>query len=623
MAAETLGDHSDRQLVEKALAGPDEVAFQAIVQRHGPMVYRVCWRVLQHSQDAEDAFQATFLVLAQRLRTLRNHASLASWLHGVAHRVAGKARAQAAGRRCREHRAARLDALPPDDVTWGELRSALESELSHLPDKLRLPLILCYLEGRTQDEAARQLGWSKSTLRRRLEEARETLGSRLKGRGLSVPAALSAVLLSDCLASAAPRLALIASTVYAATGVAAGQAVDTVAPAKVAALTEGVLKTMLLTKLKIAMTVLVLAGFLAAGVATPVPQAQATGQTGVGKPANAGPAAKGAKRARAPMRWKERLFVESPADKRQIFGVAISPDGKKVVTVVGGDGAKVLDATTGQELAALPEGAEAELTFSPDGKLIAQRDKGRRNILLCSAESGDVKATLEGTRYVTSLAFSRDGKTLAAGYSDPDGAEVRLWDLTTNKVVREIAKLPASGKAEDRVFSLAFSPDGKKLAAALGSDNVAKVWDVKTGKELVTFGKHPDWVVAVAFSPDGKTVAAANAATDPQVKLWDVATGKERLTLKGPVYGLNCLAFSSDGKILAVAGKEPHEDGQPYVSAVRLWDTATGKLIDTLKSQEGHNWPQLGFARDGTLVHGGGDGVRVWEPENRPAAKKD
>ncbi len=93
MAAETLNEHSDRKLVQKALDERDEASLQAIVNRHGPMVYRVCWRVLQHSQDAEDAFQATFLILAQELRTVRKQASLASWLHGVAHRVALKARA--------------------------------------------------------------------------------------------------------------------------------------------------------------------------------------------------------------------------------------------------------------------------------------------------------------------------------------------------------------------------------------------------------------------------------------------------------------------------------------------------------------------------------------------------
>src|SRR5436190_19656271 len=139
MAAETLGDHSDRQLVERALAGRDESAFQAIVQRHGPMVYRVCWRVSLHPQDAEDAFQATFLVLAQKLRTVRERASLASWLHGVARRVALNAKAQAARPRRHEHEASRPDAAPPpDDVTWKELRSALDAELGRLPEKWRL-----------------------------------------------------------------------------------------------------------------------------------------------------------------------------------------------------------------------------------------------------------------------------------------------------------------------------------------------------------------------------------------------------------------------------------------------------------------------------------------------------
>src|SRR5262245_64653031 len=104
-AAEALQDQSDRQLVERVLAGRDDAVFEAIVRRHGPMVYRVCWRVLRQEQDTEDAFQATFLLLAHKVRTLRKHASLASWLHGVAHRVALKAKALAASRSRHEHQA--------------------------------------------------------------------------------------------------------------------------------------------------------------------------------------------------------------------------------------------------------------------------------------------------------------------------------------------------------------------------------------------------------------------------------------------------------------------------------------------------------------------------------------
>ncbi len=262
MAAQTLSDHSDRQLIERALAAPDEAVFQAIVERHGPMVYRVSWRILQHSQDAEDAFQATFLVLAQKLRALRKRASLASWLHGVAHRIALKAKAQRAARRRRESQAPSSDAITPDGVTRdgvtrdgvtrSDLHAVVDAELSRLPDKWRLPLVLCYLEGRTQDEAARQLACSKSTLRRRLEEARAALGRRLKGRGIGWSTALSAVLVSDCIASGAPAPGLVAATVEAAAGVAAGKTAAAATSAKVAALTEGVLSAMFMTKVKIA-----------------------------------------------------------------------------------------------------------------------------------------------------------------------------------------------------------------------------------------------------------------------------------------------------------------------------------------------------------------------------------
>lgn len=265
MASETLRRHGDCQLIERALAGHDESALQAIVHRHGPMVYRVCWRVLQHTQDSEDAFQATFLVLAQKLRTVRKHASLASWLHGVAYRVALKAKVRAGTQRRHEQQAAALNTLPADDVTWGDFRSALDRELSQLPDKWRLPLILCYLEGRTQDEAASQLGWSKSTLRRRLEEARISLGHRLDHCGIVWPAGLSAVLLADCLTSAAPAAPLVASAVDAIAGIAAGKTMVMATSARTASLAEGVVKAMFLTNVRLVVTTVLALGVLALG----------------------------------------------------------------------------------------------------------------------------------------------------------------------------------------------------------------------------------------------------------------------------------------------------------------------------------------------------------------------
>jgi RNA polymerase sigma factor (sigma-70 family) len=211
MAAQSLAGQSDRELLERLLAGPDEAAFEALVRRHGPMVYRVCWRVLRHAEDCEDAFQATFLLLAQKLRSVKQ-GSMPSWLHGVAQRVALDAQKQAARRRRHEEQAPAAHQGPPDEITWRELRTVFDTELASLPERLRLPLIVCYLEGRSQEEAARQLGWGKRTLLRRLEEARAAMGRRLTRKGFAWPAAVSAVLLSDCVAPAALASKLIGST---------------------------------------------------------------------------------------------------------------------------------------------------------------------------------------------------------------------------------------------------------------------------------------------------------------------------------------------------------------------------------------------------------------------------
>jgi RNA polymerase sigma factor (sigma-70 family) len=324
LTPETLQDQSDRQLVERALAGQDETAFQAILRRHGAMIYRVCWRVLQHQQDTEDAFQATFLVLAQKLPALRRQDSLASWLHGVAYCVAFKAKARDASRRRREQQASPSQILPPEEATWREVRSALDAELGRLPDRWRLPLLLCYLEGRTQDEAAAQLGWSKSTLRRRLEHARTALGRRLRRRGIVWPAALSAVMLSDCVASALPAPELVTQTIEAAAAVASGKEAASAATAEVAALAKGALKVMLLRKLKSAAgIVLLLFGAATVGIglvrdhlgaATPLPH----------------PAKEVAEQKKPVVPAKKRDDPQVPYQTFTVSGRALDRDGKPV-----------------------------------------------------------------------------------------------------------------------------------------------------------------------------------------------------------------------------------------------------------------------------------------------------
>jgi RNA polymerase sigma factor (sigma-70 family) len=264
MAAETLAALPDTALLDRFLATHEEEAFQALLLRHGPMVLRVCRRALSAEQDAEDAFQATFLVLAREARAIRKHTSLASWLHGVAYRVARDARKSRERRRTHEAAAASVPtAAVTEDVGWNELRSILDAELVGLAERWRAPLVLCYLEGLTQDEAAARLGQTKSTFRRNLERGRELLCRRLTRRGVTLSAALLAPLLSEGTVAAALPIALVATTTRAAAALATGQAA-TGASAQALALAQRFVTPTFLGKTKFA-AVLLLA-VLAAGI---------------------------------------------------------------------------------------------------------------------------------------------------------------------------------------------------------------------------------------------------------------------------------------------------------------------------------------------------------------------
>jgi len=237
VADRSIGSMTDGQLLERFISRHDEGAFESVVLRHGPMVLRVCRDVLNEPNDADDAFQATFLVLVRNARSIRDRDSLGRWLYGVATRIALRAKVRARRRGALERQGIEMAVAPPDfEADRRELQPLLHAELNRLSEKFRAPLVLCYLEGHSQEEAARRLGCPVGTLKSRLTRGREILRSRLTRRGLAVTLALLIMLLSDE-ASAVPA-SLVRTTVDAGVLAAKGVAPDGLISESVAELME-------------------------------------------------------------------------------------------------------------------------------------------------------------------------------------------------------------------------------------------------------------------------------------------------------------------------------------------------------------------------------------------------
>ena len=270
-AALDLGVPTDSQLLAEFVTRRDDAAFAALVRRHGSMVLAVCRRVLRHEHDAEDAFQATFLVLARKAEDVWPREAVGAWLHGVAYRVAMKARGVRARQARREHPLQDVSHLPLEPHP--DLADVLDRAIRKLPEEYRAAVVACDLEGRTRKDAAEQLGWKEGTLSGRLSRARQLLAARLKKMGLAVPVALGA-------AEAVPT-ALAESVVRAVLNTSAGVS------APVAALTEGVVRSMFLAKVKTLAATVLVAGVMGLGVWSASGQGPGAGageRTGVSGP---------------------------------------------------------------------------------------------------------------------------------------------------------------------------------------------------------------------------------------------------------------------------------------------------------------------------------------------------
>jgi RNA polymerase sigma factor (sigma-70 family) len=682
-----VADLTDHQLLERFTdrAGPDdsaELAFVALVERHGPMVLRVCRAALRDEHDAQDAFQAVFLVLVQKARSLRVRDSLGPWLHAVALRVSTHARVLAMKKRVHERKNAEMSTRS-DGETAGvpdELNVAIHEEVGQLPEGFRKAVVLCDLEGLTHEEAARRLGWPVGTVKSRQARARERLRGRLIRRGLAPLSGGIAAALSTSTARAAISKSLLTSTAKTAVLVARGSATAGTISALTLAWKQGVLRAMWMTRLRIAAGPIVFVGTVvtAAGLAI-----YAGGPAGLLQTPQAGRALGPRARPEAPRTTLDKLRSEDiPANKRlngqpknvvavlgemrgrhagEVRGLALSRDGKLLATVADQDHRiRLWDAQTLQPLDALA-GHRAFVNcvaLSPDGHWLASGGAYGDFFLWDMRLTPPKGPTLlpthgaveEFNNMIHATAFSPDGTTLAVA---GDARSVDLFDMSGTQPVDRGA-LPG---IVSQVRSLRFSPDGTILALAGLEDGTARLWDLTGTAPLekvvlkptedadvaalppVQLGNGPvqampnprliagqrHGMISIAFSPDGKNLAALEQ--DGDVRLWDlsrsepanefrlkVAPGQQDRPGKRPggaMYGLRDLAmvtFSPDGGTLAAA--------QPR-GWIRLWALKDGKATKraAFPAHEGPVTGVLSFGPDGMMLYsGGGDHlVRTWD----------
>jgi RNA polymerase sigma factor (sigma-70 family) len=576
----------DRDLLRRFHSQHDDAAFHTLLGRHGAMVLDVCRGVLGDGPDADDAFQATFLVLAQKAGSIRKGASLGSWLHGVARRTALKARAQSAVRQKHEARAPQRQASEVDNLSWREVCQVLHEELGGIPERYREPLVMCYLEGATQQRAAARLGLAERTLRERLERGRELLRLRLVRRGFGPVAVLAIAAWPAAAVSAAVPPALVHSTVKAATAVTAGGAAAAVVSAGVAALTEGALKTMVLSKLKVTAAGLLLAALVVGGVLTAglsaLPQPSPAQRPVAGPPetpADKAPAKKapdagpdGVKVVKTGAAWVNSLTY---CNGGRTLAAVLMTGGIENGSVVLWDLQKGEVQQTLEKFDPTSNNVFWHVTASQDGMTIAASANtgtggGLRQlqgtIKVWEAKTGKLLGTFERPGQVRwGIALSADGKKLAGGNSSSGDGKVCVWDVRSGKVLAEL-------KAEGMDYmSVALSADGRWVAG--GGKNKAVVWDLQTGKVKYELSD-PEMVGEVryvALSPDGKRLTVGGTE-DKRIRVWNMETGKREHLLDG--HSIFVLAFSPDGQTLAASGT----DGR-----VILWNVAAGKALVTLQ----------------------------------------
>lgn len=624
-------DLADGDLLRRFAAARDDLAFAEVVRRHGPLVLRVCARTLRDSHRAEDAFQATFLVLSRRAGSLRRPELLSNWLYGVAIRVSREARLRALRKERRERRLTDLQEPQAEPTTdCSELARVLDEEVSRLPEKYRTAFVLCCLEGKTHEQAATALRCPVGSMSWRLDKARELLRQRLTRRGITVTAALSAVSIAPAPSSAAVPAALGSATVRAALLFSAGKgAVDAAASVEAVALARSVLRGVTFTKQ--VMAAVLLLGIAGAGSAAltyraPVKRAEQSHLAIIDDKASPPAPLSGKPTETVPTAF-DRYGDPLPAGAFMRLGtlrfhhpgqtgpfLAYSGDGREIVSVDRDGWIIRWDPSTGKQLLRVKadQGHTDELALSAEGRYAAFPNYSEipiwdtvRGVRMCKIPSGELSA----------VGLSADGSVLACMHEErPLDNRVHhfivLWDVASR---REIQRIPWNEDSPGvPVFSahaprlLLFSPDGKTLATIAAT---VRFWDVSTGRQKLVLKPPPgDMILGAAYSPDGALFAGWAAGglfkgkSGDHLAVWDSATGGLRFRVQDDrretFLFRRTVAFSKDGKQLASAG----------CGVIRIWDVGTAKNLHCLEVSR--RLTEVALAPDGkTIACTGWDGV--------------
>jgi len=650
-AADELKGLSDVALLQRFVALREEEAFAVLMQRHGPLVWHVCRHVLSHDQDAEEAFQATFLVLVAKARSIRNQRALPGWLHGTAYRVALRAKRDLAIRRIHERRGQTMGqskSLP--ETVLREALALLDEEVARLPERQRAVFVLCSLEGRSLAEAALELGWKKGTVSGTLARARQQLRRRLTKRGITLSSILTAAALDTQTSSAVLPTSLAKGTVRAVLCSLAGRTAGvSTAAAEIA--------RSFLKGLALARTATVLTAIVAMSLA-----AAATGYFAMRSPA--APAAQevdnapdrserpgGVAEAGPPAAKVDQFGDTLPAgaiarigtvrwwygQNQQGCSLSYLADGKSLVFCQSGKGLRMLDTTTGKELRRIEDNRITCFALSPDGKFLVTASSESPAVRVWEASSGRLLRQLPGvTGGTDAVAFSRDGKQLAAATGQqcaqvwdvatwtetarlptgwlhslgflPDGKslvtvgeDIRWWDIISGHQVRRL-----NFKIEPS-YNFVLSPDGKRLAAMVRPGEL-HVWAAMSGAELFRKAMAPEperGVWDLCFSPDSNTLVCSGGigGRGPgQTLFLEAGTGREMLRWNE---ASDAMTFSSDGRFLA----------QSVRRRLQIRDAKTGNAV--LQTPEIPSCVvSLAFAPDGKALHAGcwGGAIASWDP---------